>query len=97
MKNTKPLGDDFNDLARGLDPSPHFSEDNVNHPSHYKQYSQEVIDTIEEVTSQYPGAVGYLVGNAIKYIFRAPFKGNNVEDLKKAVWYLNRAIEKLEE
>lgn len=72
-------------------------DDKVNHPNHYKQYSQEVIDTIEEVSSQYPGNVGYSVGNAIKYIFRAPFKGNNVEDLKKAVWYLNRAIEKLEE
>lgn len=88
MENAKILGDVFDDLARGLGQTPrkikHFSEDNVNHPNHYKQYSQEVIDTIEEVTSQYLGAVGYSVGNAIKSIFRAPFKGNNVEDLKKS-------------
>lgn len=71
--------------------------DPVNHPSHYKQGKQEVIEIIEEVTPNYPVGVGYHVGNAIKYILRAPFKGRMKQDLEKAVWYLNRAIGRLDD
>lgn len=70
-------------------------EDLVNHPRHYNQYSQEVIDTIEEVTANMPVSVAYHVGNAIKYLFRAPFKGKMKQDIEKAVWYLERALTKL--
>lgn len=70
-------------------------EDLVNHPRHYNQYSQEVIDTIEEVTSNMPVEISYHVGNAIKYLFRAPFKGKMKQDIEKAVWYLERALTKL--
>lgn len=70
-------------------------EDLVNHPRHYNQYSQEVIDTIEEVTVNMPVTVAYHVGNAVKYLFRAPFKGKLKQDLEKAVWYLERAVSKL--
>lgn len=70
-------------------------EDLVNHPAHYNQYSQEVIDTIEEVTVNMPVTVAYHVGNAVKYLFRAPFKGKLKQDLEKAVWYLERAVSKL--
>lgn len=70
-------------------------EDLVNHPAHYNQYSQEVIDTIEEVTVNMPVTVAYHVGNAVKYLFRAPFKGKLKQDIEKAVWYLERAVSKL--
>lgn len=70
-------------------------EDLVNHPRHYNQYSQEVIDTIEEVTANMPVEISYHVGNAIKYLFRAPFKGKMKQDIEKAVWYLERSLTKL--
>ena len=71
--------------------------DAVNHPAHYTQYSVEVMDTIEEVAAHYPATVAYHIGAAIKYIFRAPFKGKLVEDLKKSAYYINRAINILED
>ena len=70
--------------------------DSVQKPEHYNRFSREVIDTIEEAVDSYPPKVIYHVGNAIKYIFRAPFKGRLVEDLKKAIWYLERAVGRLE-
>ena len=65
--------------------------DNVNHPSHYKMGGIETIDFIEAKS------LGYHLGNVIKYITRADHKGNRLEDLKKAQWYLNRAISKIEQ
>uniref|UniRef100_UPI003D4A96EB DUF3310 domain-containing protein n=1 Tax=Brochothrix campestris TaxID=2757 RepID=UPI003D4A96EB len=70
--------------------------DNVNSPSHYTQTKYEAIDIIEDVTQKYQSNVQYHIGNAIKYLIRAPFKNNTVEDLKKAVWYINRAVKSLE-
>ena len=69
------------------------NEDEVNHPKHYNSYSFEVVDVIDEVVPNYPASYSGHIQNAIKYIFRAPFKGTLKEDLKKAVWYLNHAIE----
>jgi hypothetical protein len=63
--------------------------DMVNHPPHYKAGGIETIDFIEAK------ALGYHLGNVVKYITRADHKGNKLEDLKKAQWYLSRAIEKL--
>ena len=60
--------------------------DKINHPSHYTQGSIEVWDFIIDQK------MDYLRGNAIKYICRAPFKENYVEDIKKAIAYLNKAI-----
>lgn len=54
--------------------------DPVDHPSHYTQYAHEVI----ELTSK----LNFTIGNAVKYILRAPFKGRYSEDMKKAVWYI---------
>lgn len=68
-------------------------EDIVNKPSHYTYGKIEIIDIVEQVTATYPTHIAFGIGNALKYICRAPFK-NGVEDLKKAVWYLNRCIEK---
>lgn len=58
--------------------------DNVNHPNHYTSGPFECI----ELTSRYP----FLGGNAIKYVYRWQGK-NGLEDLRKALWYLNRAKE----
>lgn len=62
--------------------------DNVNHPAHYTDGKIEVIDFIEDKK------LGYHLGNAVKYISRAGKKDPDkyIEDLQKAVWYLNREI-----
>lgn len=67
--------------------------DNVNHPSHYTDGKIEVIDYIEDKK------LNYHLGNVVKYVSRAgkKDKSKTIEDLKKARWYLDRYIEKLEE
>lgn len=66
-------------------------KDNVNHPSHYTDGKIEVIDYIEDKQ------LNYHRGNAIKYISRAGKKNpeKEIEDLKKACWYINREIDRL--
>ena len=66
--------------------------DPVNHPAHYTDGGIETIDFIEAKR------LGYHLGNVIKYICRAGKKGTNMglQDLQKARWYLDRAIEKNE-
>lgn len=66
--------------------------DPVNHPSHYTDGKIEVIDFIEDKK------LPFHLGNAVKYISRAGKKdpSKTVEDLEKAVWYLNRYIDLLE-
>lgn len=65
--------------------------DSVNHPSHYTDGKIEVIDFIEDK------GLNFHRGNAVKYIARAGKKnpGKEIEDLEKAVWYINREIERL--
>ena len=70
--------------------------DDINHPEHYTQYSFEAIDIIDEVAPKYPIEVAMEIGNAIKYLLRAPFKGRLIQDLNKANWYISRAIDNLE-
>lgn len=67
--------------------------DKVNHPKHYNYGKIEVINFIDQVTKNYQSSLAYYIGNVIKYVSRAPFK-NGLEDLKKAQWYLNRAVGK---
>lgn len=64
--------------------------DVVNHPSHYTFGGVEVIDAIEA------WRLGFHLGNAVKYIARSAHKGRLLEDLKKARWYLDREITRLE-
>lgn len=64
--------------------------DNVNHPEHY-QGKVECIDAIEAATEGLTGIEAVCTGNAIKYLYRWKRKGG-VEDLRKAVWYINRMI-----
>ena len=70
--------------------------DLVNQPPHYKTGPVETIDIIEGLVECYPVACGYHVGNAVKYLSRAPHKGNLLQDLRKAEWYLKRAIQRIE-
>lgn len=62
----------------------------VDHPAHYNQGSIEVIDAIED------WKLGFNDGNAVKYIARHRHKGNPIEDLRKARWYIDREIQRLE-
>ncbi len=70
--------------------------DQVNSPSHYTKCRVEAIEIIEDVVAGAPDpVVGYLVGQTLKYLLRAWHKGNAIQDLQKAAWYLSRAIAKL--
>lgn len=62
--------------------------DAVNHPSHYTSHPAGCIDVVEWF--------GFNVGNAIKYLWRAGLKGDAVEDLKKARWYCERELLRVE-
>ena len=70
--------------------------EHVNHPSHYNMSSIECIDAIEAATSGLPGEEAFSIGSAIKYLWRYRYKAKPFEDLKKAVWYINRVIAKME-
>ena len=66
------------------------TNDSVNHPSHYTAYpGVEVIELTEHMN--------FCRGNAVKYIARAGLKNpeTEVEDLRKAVWYIEREIERI--
>lgn len=62
----------------------------VDHPPHYTFGKLEVIDVIEDWD------LGFHLGNAVKYIARAGKKGDALEDLRKARWYLEREIKRRE-
>ena len=61
-----------------------------NHPPHYSAGSVEVLDGIEVL------GLGFHAGNVVKYIARHQHKGQPLEDLQKARWYLDRMIARLE-
>lgn len=65
-------------------------EDVVNHPGHYTKFGVEVIDLTEHLS--------FCAGNAIKYVARAGLKdpSKHIEDLKKAAWYIDREIARIE-
>ena len=69
------------------------SNDPVNHPSHYTQGKIECIDFITDKK------LNFCRGNAVKYIVRAGLKdpAKEIEDLEKAVFYINREIHDLKE
>lgn len=65
-------------------------QDNVNHPTYYNSHPSGVeCITITE-------HMNFCLGNAIKYIWRAGEKLDRLEDLKKARWYIDREIKRLE-
>jgi len=65
--------------------------DPVNRPAHYTTGKMETIDFIDDKE------LGFCLGNAVKYIVRAGKKdpAKTVEDLQKAIWYLNHQIKKI--
>jgi hypothetical protein len=63
--------------------------DNVNHPKHYTSHPSGV--ECIEVTEHF----NFCIGNAIKYLWRAGLKGEQVEDLRKARWYIDREISRV--
>lgn len=72
-------------------------EEKVNHPQHYNKGNIEVIEIMEQIARDYEPDVAVNISNVIKYIARANHKDNLVEDLNKAKWYLNRAVELVSE
>ena len=70
-------------------------EDNVNSPNHYKQGKKETIDVIRDCMTD-DEYHGYLKGNVLKYVARYKFKGEPLQDLQKANWYLRRLIKEVQ-
>lgn len=64
-------------------------KDKINHPDHYTEH-QSGVECIQ-ITEH----MNFCLGNAVKYIWRSALKGNQEEDLKKAIWYLEREISRL--
>jgi len=100
---TGPTRDSWSPLTAGpaflpveekLDPFELFDEgespkEKVNHPAHYNAGKIEVIDAIED------WGLDFIEGNVVKYITRSKHKGNTLGDLRKARWYLDYRIAKL--
>ena len=82
--------DDMINAAKAIPKVAEYLEDKemVNSPKHYNTGNIEVIDAIED------WGMNFSEGNAIKYIARAKYKGRFEEDIKKAIWYLERMLEK---
>jgi len=86
-EGAKPVVFSSNKSITELMPAPSTqAEDVVNHPAHYKTGGIETIDFIEAK------GLNYRLGNVVKYITRADHKGDRLENLKKAQWYLEREI-----
>ena len=62
----------------------------IDHPKHYNMGKYEAIDVIED------WGLGFNLGNTVKYISRAGHKDNILQDLNKALWYLDREINRIE-
>lgn len=85
----------MNDYQKKLEEAPYHPgyedaviQDNVNNPKHYTSHPSG-IDCIQ-ITEH----MSFCLGNAMKYIWRADLKGDAIEDLEKAVWYVKREIER---
>jgi hypothetical protein len=66
-------------------------ESRVDHPSHYNECGKlyEAINVIEAWD------LNFNLGNALKYIARAKYKGKEIEDYEKAIWYIDREIKRV--
>ena len=64
------------------------SIDNVNNPKHYNVGDIEAIDFIDS------WGLNFNLGNVIKYVTRCNYKGNKIEDLQKAIFYIEREIDR---
>lgn len=80
----------MSDTTKPFTEPPKVGHDPVNHPNHYTSHPSG-IECIQ-VTEHLP----FCIGNAMKCLWRAGQKGSTIEDLKKAAWYVNREIERLQ-
>ena len=71
---------------------PNKQKEMVNHPSHYKNNKYEAIDVMLDVFGK-DKTLAFCELNAFKYLWRANNKGTDIQDKKKAIWYLNKYIE----
>lgn len=78
----------FNTIKARKNEQKDIQHDPVNKPKHYNQGKIQPIDFIHDQK------LDFNLGNAIKYIARAPYKNNYKEDLEKAIWYLQDAIKR---
>jgi hypothetical protein len=84
----KPQTDKNEDIGNNVN---QVTKEMVNHPAHYGGDNPlEVIKIIDHYK------LPFSLGNTIKYVLRSDSKGNKLEDLKKAAWYLQHEITKLE-
>lgn len=67
-------------------------EDMVSHPKHYKECSLESIEIMQLLLGK-DGVINFCLGNCYKYLHRHLHKGKPEEDLKKAMWYIDKAVE----
>ena len=70
--------------------------DPVTRPQHYNEGKIQCIDAIESACTGLTGFEGLCTGTAIKYIWRWKKKEKPAEDIRKAIWYLNRLLETIE-
>ena len=66
-------------------------EDAITKPAHYTQHPSGV--ECITITEHF----NFNLGNAIKYVWRAGLKGNKIQDLEKAAWYIQRELERLKQ
>ncbi len=69
-------------------------KDNINHPTHYTAGRVECIDALAAATTGLEGVEAVCTANAIKYLWRWKRK-NGIEDIDKAIWYLERLKKEL--
>lgn len=84
--SSKTSGVNIDSVHKKMQPAVQPKNDPVNHPAHYKVGGVETIDFIEAK------GLNYHLGNVVKYVTRADHKGERLENLKKARWYLEREI-----
>lgn len=86
--------EEYEAMIKNDKPKTH-APDVVNNPSHYTSGAIECIDAIRAALGR-DGFISHCVGTCIKYLFRHNHKGNSLQDLRKAQWYLNKLISELE-
>ena len=93
---------DLANVSKGLTEKSKIKEA-VKHPKHYQGiyqgiYGLEVFTVMDNFIPKYENSFdGYIAGNVLKYVLRAPSKGKMLEDLKKAKEHLDLLIERLED
>lgn len=68
------------------------SSEQINHPSHYLRFNDDPYEAIKVIEAW---GADFCIGNALKYLSRAGKKGDEREDLEKAMWYIQRKIDQI--